>query len=200
MALRSRQQLSVLLSQLRVFSEPDIRKEQYATDPDVASTILWYASMRGDIAGKRIADLGAGTGILGIGALLLDAKSVQFIESEPVKELTVNLAAYDRYRILHADLRTFTEAVDVVIMNPPFGTRERHIDREFLEHAMTLSPIIYSFHKSSTAAFFEKLAPLHGYAITYRHDFSFPLRKSYAQHRKSVERILVTCFRFEKNI
>jgi putative methylase len=200
MDISSRKSLAISLSKLSGFRQPDVRKEQYLTDSDVAATILWHASMHGDIAGKTIADLGAGTGILGIGALHLDAKHVYFVESAPVPELRENVASYQRFTIVANDVRSFTKAVDVVLENPPFGTRERHIDREFLEHAMTIAPVIYSFHKTTTAPFFETLAKIRGFTVTYRHDFSFPLRQSYAHHRKRIAHIAVTCFRFEKNI
>ena len=78
----SKSQLAVALSRLKGFAEPDVRHEQYATDSEVAGHMLWNAYMLGDIEGKVIADLGCGTGILGIGATLLGAGKVYFVDMD----------------------------------------------------------------------------------------------------------------------
>ena len=69
-------QLAVELSRLKTFQKPKMYLEQYPTDSEIAADMLWSADMQGDIEGKVIADLGAGTGILGIGALILGAKGI----------------------------------------------------------------------------------------------------------------------------
>ena len=47
---------------------------------------------------------------------------------------------------------------DVVIMNPPFGTRRKGADMEFLRAAFLLaSESIYSLHKSSTRAYIKRV-------------------------------------------
>jgi predicted RNA methylase len=51
------------------------------------------------------------------------------------------------------------KAIDLVVMNPPFGTKEEGIDIKFLEVAMHIcNGPIYSMHKSSTRAFLQKFA------------------------------------------
>src|SRR3989338_8397937 len=76
----SKSSLAIELSKLKVFESPKVRQEQYPTDSEIAASVLWNAYILGDLEGKVIADLGCGTGILGIGALLLGAKKVFFIE------------------------------------------------------------------------------------------------------------------------
>ena len=76
----SKSSLAVALSKLKLFSKPDVKLEQYPTDSEIAAEILWNAHMRGDLDNKIVADLGCGTGILGIGALLLGAKKVFFVD------------------------------------------------------------------------------------------------------------------------
>ena len=73
--------LAVVLSGLEGFHEPKVRAEQYTTDSEVAAQVLWNAKMIGDI-GKVSVDLGCGTGILGIGLLLLGSKKVFFVDSD----------------------------------------------------------------------------------------------------------------------
>lgn len=49
---------------------------------------------------------------------------------------------------------------DVVIMNPPFGTRRKGADMEFLSAAFRLaSESVYSLHKSSTRAHIKRVRP-----------------------------------------
>ena len=69
----SKGRLGVILSRLRVFYKAKVRVEQYPTDSEIAAQMLWESHLRGDIEGKVIVDLGCGTGILGIGALILGA-------------------------------------------------------------------------------------------------------------------------------
>ena len=54
----------------------------------------------------------------------------------------------------------------MVVMNPPFGTKEAGIDMVFLELAMSIcSGNIYSMHKSSTRKFIAKFCEERGYVL-----------------------------------
>ena len=57
--------------------------EQYATEGNLAAE--WLAAMAafGDLDGRAVVDVGAGNGILGLGALMLGAASVRLIEADP---------------------------------------------------------------------------------------------------------------------
>ena len=78
----TKSKLAITLSKLKVFDSAKVKLEQYPTDSEVAADVLWNAFMQGDIGNKIIADLGAGTGVLGIGALILGAKKVYFVEKD----------------------------------------------------------------------------------------------------------------------
>ena len=73
----------MIFSRLKGFSEAKVRVEQYPTEPAIAAEVLWKAIMAGEIQEKTIADLGCGTGILGIGCLLLGSKRVFFVDIDP---------------------------------------------------------------------------------------------------------------------
>ena len=90
----TKSKLAIQLSKLKVFETAKIKLEQYPTDSEIAADILWNAFMQHDIEGKVIADLGAGTGVLGIGALLLNAKKVCFVEKD--KEAVKLLKEFER--------------------------------------------------------------------------------------------------------
>lgn len=200
----SRSGLAIVLSKLKGFSDPKVRSEQYMTDSEVASTILWDAYMKGDIEGKIIADLGSGTGILGIGAMILGAKKVYFVESESsameiAKSNLDMVESESSAEFMLIDVREFDKKVDVIVMNPPFGTKNEHSDKIFLEKAFETGDVIYSLHKSETKEFIERFSDKNNFKITQVMDFSYPLKATMEFHRKKIEKINVSCFRFIKN-
>src|SRR5512136_2393763 len=73
-------QLEMTLQHLRGFSRPQAALEQYQTPAPLAARLLYHALMKGDIEGKRVCDLGCGTGVLAIGAALLGAASVTGVD------------------------------------------------------------------------------------------------------------------------
>ncbi|MBI2128963.1 methyltransferase [Candidatus Woesearchaeota archaeon] len=213
MEVRSKSGLAIVLSQLEGFTQPKVMAEQYATDSEVAAEFLWFAAMKGDLKQKVSADLGCGTGILGIGALLLGAKKVYFVDSdaESVEIARKNLknaakmaksesSLSGRAVFLRQDIAGFTEKVDVVLENPPFGTKERHADRVFLEKAMELAPVVYSLHKSESKGFVEALAGDHGFKVTNVLDFEMPLKATMKMHEKRIYRVKVSLFRMERAV
>jgi len=191
----SKQQLAIQLSKLAVFSSPNVLLEQYPTDSDVAASILWEMHMRAELEGKCILDLGAGTGILGIGCLLLDADHVTFVETDAkvLQILQQNLDLHEiekeRYTIVAADVLAYNGHADVVIQNPPFGTRSKHADLIFLERALALAPIVYSLHKTSTKTYVVDWVSRHGAQVTHSWEFSFPLKQTLRQHTRKLQRI-----------
>jgi putative methylase len=196
----SKSSLAIELSKLKVFNQANVSLEQYPTDSEIAATILWQAKMNNDIEDKIIADLGAGTGILGIGALLLGADYVYFVEKdekaiEILKENLNNLNIEDNFKIINLDIQDFDKKVDLVIQNPPFGTKEKHADKLFLEKAFEITSKIYSFHKTSTKVFIEKISKDHNFKIKEQINFKFPLKATQKFHKKRIENIDVSCFK-----
>ena len=153
-----------------------------------------------------IADLGCGTGILGIGALLLGAKSVFFVDSDKkaleTAENNISKVKSEGYNVGNAefvckDIGKLKVSADIVFQNPPFGTKVRHNDIYFLENAMKIAPTTYSFHKSETKAFLERFATKNNAKITHAWDFRFPLKATFKFHRRQIHRIHVSCLRIE---
>jgi putative methylase len=193
----SQQQLAIFLSKLKTFKDPKSHLEQYSTDSNVAAQVLWEAYMSGDIEGKEIADLGCGTGILGIGALVLGAKYVYFVEidGDILPALAENLALIDlqqdNYEVITSSVEAFTEKVDTVVQNPPFGTKAKGADIKFLEHAKSVTTTIYSLHKTSTERHLLSWAQKNGFAAKVRR-FSYPLKQTMKQHTKRIMNIEVS--------
>lgn len=198
--MNSKSQLAVALSKLKVFSSPHPSLEQYPTESEIAAQILWSAHMHGELKGT-VADLGCGTGILGIGAIMMGARKVFFVDKDPdalkiLKENLDELGIEEGFEIINKDIAGFEEKVDLVIQNPPFGTREKHVDKEFLEKAIGLSKIVYSFHKSSTKEFINAFARDSHLKIQEHWDFRFALKRTLEQHKKDRQYIEVSCFKF----
>ncbi|MBI2654062.1 methyltransferase [Candidatus Woesearchaeota archaeon] len=205
--INSKSRLAIVLSRLEGFSEPKVRQEQYVMDSEVGASVLWNAYLLGDVEGKVIADLGCGTGVLGIGALMLGAKHVLFldIDKNALKTAKNNLfkVKSEGYKLGKAefickDIGKVKIKADIVIQNPPFGTKIRHNDAFFMEKALETASIVYSFHKSESKAFLERFSARKNAKITHIWDYKFPLKASFSFHRRQIHRIDVGCFRLSK--
>eukprot|EP00003_Mantamonas_plastica_P000451 TRINITY_DN1037_c0_g1_i2.p2 TRINITY_DN1037_c0_g1~~TRINITY_DN1037_c0_g1_i2.p2 ORF type:complete len:308 (+),score=92.48 TRINITY_DN1037_c0_g1_i2:66-926(+) len=87
---------------------------------------------------------------------------------------------------------------DTVIMNPPFGTRNKGIDMLFLQAAFELSKgTVYSLHKSSTREFIRKRATEWGANCDVMAQMNYSLPKSYSFHKEKVKVIEVDLWRFD---
>ena len=204
--ISSKKALEVALSRLKGFESPKVRDEQYSTPSHIAAEILWDCYMQGKIQGKVIIDLGAGTGILGLGALLLGAKQVLFVESE-ASAWKICMENYNmlksEFELGKADFelnsaQNVNFEADLVIQNPPFGTKNAHADKIFLEKAIELSSTIISFHKASTEVFVKAFADDKNLKIARVWSFDFPLKKTMKHHEKKVQNIAVNCYQLEK--
>lgn len=204
----SKSGLGVVLSRLSGFQRPKVRLEQYPTDAEIAADMLWNAYLLGDIKGKAIIDLGCGTGILGIGALILGAKGVSFIDiDEEALDMARNnlekakseTSIKGKYTFLREDVQLTQCKGDVVVQNPPFGVKVRHKDREFLEAAVRAAPIVHTLHKSESDSFIMAFCRDIGYKVTHQKKYIFPLKATMDFHRKKIERIDVKWYRLERN-
>lgn len=195
--------LAILLSKLNVITIPQPHLEQYQTDSEIASIILWQAYMNGDIEDKLVADLGCGNGIFGIGALLLGAKKVYFVDKDKgsINVLKENLSYIEggEYEIFNVDINDFNHKVDIVIENPPFGVQKIHIDKVFLEKSFEISNKIYTLHKIESKEFIQELSNKYGFEVLGIIDLDFVLKKTMHYHKKANYNVKVGCWILEKN-
>jgi len=198
-------QLEMSLQRLRGFSRPQASLEQYQTPAPLAARLLYHALMKGDIAGKRIVDLGCGTGILAIGAALLGAASVTGTDIDE-KALAVAQENAELFgaevTFIPADLRDggCTELLgtfDTVVMNPPFGAQKAHADRPFIDCALTVSPVTYSIFNAGSIPFVEAYTAQKA-VIDEKIGSAFPIRRTFAFHTKDVQEIEVEILRLKR--
>ena len=106
--------------------------EQYGTDGETAARWLYSINSEEPFEHSNgIIDLGAGNGILGIGALLLGAPNAIFVEIDEevcksLQEAIESLELGKKCRILNGDVRSINHDEirrDIVVMNPPWGDK-----------------------------------------------------------------------------
>ena len=201
-------QLAIILSNLETFRQPKAELEQYSFDGQSASELLWNASQLGDIEGKTIGDFGCGTGILGIGALLLGAKFAYFIDKSEGAVMAAKrnlkkveeeqgLKLRDKAYFLIGDISMFNKKVDTVVQNPPFGTQKEHADRVFLKKALESAKIVYSVHKTSTIDFIKRFAKRMEGSVTHIFRLEMQLKQTMKWHKSEIRRVDVSAVRIE---
>lgn len=149
-----RKELVRLIQSVPGFGQPLLSLEQYATPPDLAASLIWHAWETGDITDKRVVDLCAGTGRLGIAALAMGASEVLFVDIDSVclqqlydflknsLDLESNAALLVRADVRQDALNA--HMMDVAILNPPFGVQGRVADRVFIDRALSLCETVYA--------------------------------------------------------
>ncbi|CAE8720530.1 unnamed protein product, partial [Polarella glacialis] len=185
--------LAMILSGLPKHPAKNAKLEQYATDGDIAARWLCGIDSQEAFAEAEdgIADLGAGNGILGIGAMLLGAPRATFVEVDDLAAdaLEAGLREHDllqRATILRSDITqvdTIAFACDVVLMNPPWGQRS-HADRPFLEASIALARRAVHVMHSSFAVHLEPWASDGGWEAEKWMEAEFPLPRTYAHQKQ----------------
>jgi putative methylase len=144
--------LEMFLSKIAINPSPKANLEQYTTPPSIAATMLYLAAYtNNDIIGKKILDLGCGTGRLGLGAAFLGAEQVIGVDiDKSALQIAVEnsrLAGLtENAEWLVGGIDAIEGCFDTVLQNPPFGVQTRNADRAFLVKALKVGKMVYSLH------------------------------------------------------
>jgi len=163
-----KRKLEIALSKVEPHPEPKAYLEQYTIPANIAAEILYIAAYANDdIIGKKIIDLGCGTGRLAIGAALLGARWVVGIDIDKAavrlaRENAIRLDVKDKIQWVIADIDVIRGVFDTVIQNPPFGVQRRKADRKFLQKSLEIAQRVYSLHKGESNKELVKLFKKHG--------------------------------------
>ncbi|MBW3012366.1 METTL5 family protein [Candidatus Woesearchaeota archaeon] len=202
--MMQKSRLSIQLSKLKSFEKPDVKLEQYSTPGEIAADVLWNANMIDNIENKSVADFACGPGILGIGCLLLGAKKAYFVdkskEALDIAKQNVPEEFIAKCEFIESDINEIELEADIVVQNPPFGTKEKHADKMFLEKAFKTAPVIYSIHKITSKDFIDAVAKDFGYKVTHIFPYNFPIKATMKFHKKPVRMIKAACWRLEKHL
>lgn len=179
-------------------TSPSASEEQYPTPAAIAAEVIHFAHAREDIAGRSVVDLGCGNGVLAIAAKRSGATRVVGVDVDP-KSIEVArrnaLRAEVDVEWIQADVTQVQEEFDTVVMNPPFGAQTRHADRPFLDTAMSVGRVVYTFLNPKSEAFVRGRIEGFGGKITDRLEYAFPISHMFPFHREPVRSHEVLLYR-----
>ncbi|KAL8037610.1 hypothetical protein ABFX02_11G050100 [Erythranthe guttata] len=199
-------QLESLLGSLQQFDNPKIELEQYPTGPHIASRLLYTAENSfGDVTDKVVADFGCGCGTLGLAAALLGAEHVIGFDID-AESIEIAYSNADELELdmdfVQCDIRNLglsDRNIDTVVMNPPFGTRKKGADMEFLSVALKVaSQAVYSLHKTTTRDHIKRTA-LRDYNARSAEvvcELRYDVPQLYKFHKKKEVDVAVDLWRF----
>ena len=200
--ITKKKHLEMAIQKVPKHPNPKVDLEQYSTPATIAADLLWNAYSLGDIADKKVMDLGCGTGIFAIASKLLGAASAIGVDID--KDSTDLASSYcgdvDFICSDICDLENDFD-VDTIFQNPPFGSQKnakKGADLKFISKAIELSPkVLYSFHMASTDEFLISYFEKNDLEITHIFRYNFPIPKIYEFHTResaNVEVIVIRAF------
>ena len=200
--ITKKKHLEMAIQKVPKHPNPKVDLEQYSTPATIAADLLWNAYSLGDIADKKVMDLGCGTGIFAIASKLLGAASAIGVDID--KDSTDLASSYcgdvDFICSDICDLENDFD-VDTIFQNPPFGSQKnakKGADLKFISKAVELSPkVLYSFHMASTEEFLISYFEKNDLEITHIFRYNFHIPKIYEFHTMesaNVEVIVIRAF------
>ncbi len=213
--ITKKRHLEMALESLPSHGKPKIKLEQYHTPSIIASDVLWNAYNLGDIEDKNVIDLGCGTGIFAIGSSMLGSKCVWGIDIDfdaliMAKETSEKLGLNENTNFVEMDINEIDinnifsgemKFMDTCIQNPPFGSQlkvKKGADRIFMEKAIQIAPVVYSFHMAETEDFVENYFLNLGGKITHKFYYSFSIPRTYSFHKQESKKVEVIVVRVER--
>ena len=198
--ITKKKHLEMAIQKVPKHPNPKVDLEQYSTPATIAADLLWDAYSLGDIADKKVMDLGCGTGIFAIASKLLGAASAIGVDID--RDSTDLASSYcgdvDFICSDICDLENDFD-VDTIFQNPPFGSQKnakKGADLKFVSKAVELSPkVLYSFHMASTEEFLISYFEKNDLEITHIFRYNFPIPKIYEFHTRESANVEVIVIR-----
>jgi putative methylase len=187
-------EIAIQLSKIEDFENPKISLEQYMTPPELAADILHNAYMQGDIEGRKVLDLGTGTGIFAIGAALLDAEVTAVEKDEDALDIArknaENSGVSDLIEFVESDISEIEGNYDTALMNPPFSV---HSDEgmKFLEKALNSADKVYSVIYGGKKDSIKKFVRESSHELLTWEDYEISLPATYGFHTEESQEIEV---------
>ncbi|MEO5705521.1 MAG: 16S rRNA (guanine(966)-N(2))-methyltransferase RsmD [Alteraurantiacibacter sp.] len=132
----------------RLLRAPDGEATRPTADRVRETLFSMLVSRLGDFEGLKVADLFAGSGALGLEALSRGAAHCLFVEQDPaaIRALRTNIAAVratERCDVRASSVMTLGPAkapLDLILMDPPYGTGAGHVALDKLNRLGWISP------------------------------------------------------------
>lgn len=198
--ITKKKHLEMAIQKVPKHPNPKVDLEQYSTPATIAADLLWNAYSLGDIADKKVMDLGCGTGIFAIASKLLGAASAIGVD---IDRDSIDLASSYCWDVdfICSDICDLENDfdVDTIFQNPPFGSQKnakKGADLKFISKAVELSPkVLYSFHMASTEEFLISYFEKNDLEITHIFRYNFPIPKIYEFHTRESANVEVIVIR-----
>jgi predicted RNA methylase len=184
--------LAMMLSGLEQLQSQSVELEQYTTDGDLAARWLADIAAFGDLSEDcTVVDLGAGNGVLGLGALAMGAGRAALVEADQAacdvaKSNAESIGFADSVEVIQATLGSDPVdlgSADVVISNPPWGRQTHRADRPFLEAMIDAAAPAHLLH-SAEATHIQPLFENAGWSTERYGDADFALPAAYSHHSR----------------
>ena len=199
--------LAMNLSKLEQHLSKNIDLEQYSIDGELAAKWLSDLVAFGDLKkGCKVSDLGAGNGILGIGALLLGSEKVIFIESDPKACETINrnislLGLQNRSEVRNIHIEQSNIPVldtDIIITNPPWGRQKEKADKPFLQSILSNHKTAHILH-NHRATHISRFFLNKGWTVEKYGEADFSLPATYNHHNRQMDKTRAGFWRVSPN-
>ena len=182
----------MLLSGLEPHLSNSVELEQYSTDGDLAARWLTDIAAFGDLSeGCTVADLGAGNGVLGLGALAMGAGRAILVEADQAacdvaKSNAESTGFAGSVEVIRAKLGSDSvdlSSADMVISNPPWGRQMPRADRPFFEAMIATATPTHLLH-SAEATHIQPLFEDAGWSAERYGEADFALPAAYSHHSR----------------
>ena len=182
----------MMLSGLAPHPCKSVELEQYTIDGNLAARWLSDIAAFGDLSeGCTVADLGAGNGVLGLGALAMGAGRAILVEADQAacgvaKSNAESMGFADSVEVIQATLGSDPVDLgssDVVISNPPWGRQTPKADRPFLEAMIAAETPSHLLH-SAEATHIQPLFEDAGWSAERYGEADFALPAAYSHHSR----------------
>ncbi len=168
------------LSELKGFENSRIELEQYLTPAELAADIVYTCYMQGH---KTVVDLGTGTGILAIGADLLnmDVTAVE-VDRDALSTAEENAAKVGASpNFVRKDVTSFNGKFDAVVMNPPFNVQSDE-GLKFWRKALEIGDNVYGLAGKGFSTRLKRLCDEYNHELIAREAYKIGLPASYEFH------------------
>ncbi|MCD6503230.1 MAG: methyltransferase [Euryarchaeota archaeon] len=196
----SKKELEILIERIPRHPKPKHILEQYTTPGRIVAEIVHMAKVLGDLDGSIVIDLGCGTGRFTIASAIYGASysvgiDIDYEALKIAREYSKKFNASTDFVL--SDIRIIRIRGDVVIQNPPFGSKIKHMDKIFLEKAMTIAGVIYTIHDFYSKDFITSFLEEHGFKVTHVINDVFEIPAQFLFHRSKIKRIRICIIRAE---
>ncbi|VTT86053.1 Predicted RNA methylase COG2263 [Halorubrum sp. DM2] len=205
--MATKRSLATKLGVVAGFERPDAALEQYPTPPELAAHVVHLADLHGDVEGRTVIDLGAGTGMLSLAAALRGPARVVGLELDGdalgvARANERRVAASAPVHWVRGDATRPPLAVTepaTVVMNPPFGAQDgnRNADRAFLATASDIADVSYSVHNGGSREFIEAFAADEGGEVTHAFAAEFRIEAQFDHHTEDARDVDTEVYRIE---